>query len=175
MDYFRQNFGDRMLVAAIVLLVTAIAAAVAARRPGPFSRLERAAQVSRVCSVGFVAAAVVATTNGIGSGQGFIWGIGNGGLNAADLARFPHTIQSVLLVGNVLLFIPFGLSAALGWPQHSARSLLVALAVPIVIEFLQLVVLQGVASADDIILNATGVLTGWLLGRAVVALLSRTP
>jgi hypothetical protein len=172
-DYFRQNFGDRVLIVALVLLATGIAAVVVARPPGSTGPRDSVARVSRVSFVGFVAAAIVATTSAIGRGQGFIWGIGDGGLELSDLGRFPDTIQSVLLVGNVAIYIPVGLSAALGWPLHGMRSLLTALAVPAVVESLQVVVLQGVGSSDDFILNALGVLFGWLLGRAGLVALRR--
>jgi hypothetical protein len=166
-DYFRQNFGGRVVLVALVLLATAIAAVVVARRPGSTRRSERVARTSRVCFVGFVAAAIAATTNGLGGGQGFIWGIGDGGLELSDLRRFPNTIQSVLLVGNVAIYIPVGLSAAIGWPLQGGRSLLASVAVPIVVEGLQVVLLQGVGSTDDVILNAIGVLTGRLMGAGV--------
>jgi len=96
----------------------------------------------------------------------FVWGVGDDGLRAwsSDLPRFPHTIQSVLLVGNVSIDVPVGLSAALGWLRSLGRSLLVPIAVPAVVEGLQVFILRGVGSTDDYILNAIGVLTGWSMG-----------
>jgi hypothetical protein len=175
LDYFRQNFGDRVLLVAFVLLATSIAAVVAAVSRTPARPSDRVARVARVCSAGFVVAAIVATTSGIGAGQGFIWGIGDGGLRSwsSDLARFPDTIQSVLLVGNVAIYTPFGASVALGWQVDGMRPLSIALAVPAVVEGLQVVVLQGIGSTDDFILNAIGVGAGWLLARGGLMLVRR--
>jgi hypothetical protein len=166
-DYFIDNFSDRVAwvaaITAIALIVAAIAASVAPEG-------ERMRRFARVSCAGAAACAAAATTTGLGDGGGFVWGLGDGGLNqwSDDLRRFPDTIQSVLLVGNVVLYIPLGLFAAVGWPERRVLLLGVALGVPIVIEALQAVFLRGVGSLDDVVLNVIGVLGGWLIGTAIV-------
>lgn len=126
MHYFLDHYGNQL--AAFVLiscgsLVVAVIAGRGAKRNGEVV----ATKVARVGAVGLASAAVAATTmNGVGSGGGFQWTVGEAGLSAwsADLARFPETVQSVLLVGNVAVYVPLGVCLAIGWPSaRSERSL----------------------------------------------------
>lgn len=165
MDYLRENFADRYAVSLAVAL-TSVAFAVWIRR------VRGVTYAIRVCAYGAAMVAAVATSLpfGFDSPDPFLWRLGEGGLSgwAEDLGDFPTTIQSVLLVGNVVLFVPLGLFVALGW-RGSVRPLLAALAVPLSIEVLQAAVLRGVGSLDDLLLNALGILIGWTLGRTAVA------
>jgi len=78
----------------------------------------------------------------------------------------PTSLAAVLVMLNVSMFVPFAGFAVLGWGRPWAV-LLVAVAVSIGIETVQLVALSGVAATDDVILNAAGAVLGSGLGRAV--------
>ena len=74
------------------------------------------------------------------------------------------------LLGNVGMFLPFGLSAALLWRGWTWRRALAAgLAITSFIECWQVLV-GRCFDIDDIILNALGVLCGFLLGRGLAEL-----
>jgi glycopeptide antibiotics resistance protein len=74
-----------------------------------------------------------------------------------------------LLVGNVAVFVPFGLLVQVAWAALATwrRLLLAALALSVTIELGQLAVslLVGysyrVTEVDDVVLNVAGVLLGW--------------
>jgi glycopeptide antibiotics resistance protein len=82
------------------------------------------------------------------------------------------------LGGNVLLFLPLGLLLPLVWERMFRRlvpTLAVGVALSAGIELAQLSLVDGrVAATDDVILNVSGVLVGWLLWRALVKLLGGT-
>ena len=166
MHYFLGHHGNQL--AAFVLIscgTLAVAAIVGVRAKREGER--GATQVARAGAVGFALAAFAATTmNGVGSGGGFQWTIGEAGLRtwSADLARFPETVQSVLLVGNVAVYVPLGICLAIGWPRRRLSAIIVAALVPISVEVLQSLALRGVGSSDDIILNLLGIMVGWSVG-----------
>jgi hypothetical protein len=164
--YFIENFAGRLTQVFFVATITIVSASLLARA-APVG--ERARRFAQVCFVGSAVSAAVATTTGLGDGGGFVWGLGDGSLDqwSKDLSRFPDTIQSVLLVGNVVLYVPVGLFAALGWPRSRWMLLGVCLLIPITVESLQPVALRGVGSTDDVVLNAIGVAIGWLAGAGV--------
>jgi glycopeptide antibiotics resistance protein len=91
-----------------------------------------------------------------------------------DLAQFPHTQPSALLVGNVAVYVPVGFFVALGWFRRAGLALLVALAVPFAAEWAQARFLSGDGSTDDFLLNALGLTVGWTLGMAVGLVIRRT-
>jgi hypothetical protein len=126
----------------------------------------------RVFAVGLAVAALAATTTpGPRKAGGFEWAIGSGGLSdwRSDLERFPDTIQSVLLVGNVLIYIPVGFCAALGWSRRLVVALLVTMTVPALLELSQgWGLIRGHGATDDFLLNSLGVLVGWSLGSGAV-------
>ena len=68
------------------------------------------------------------------------------------------------IVGNVLLFIPIGLFLPLLWQrwQHRRKMCLLAVCLPVLIEFLQLFV-GRYTDIDDVLLNAIGILLGYML------------
>lgn len=79
------------------------------------------------------------------------------------------------LGGNVALFLPLGLLLPLVWEPMFRRlipTLAVGFALSAGIELVQLTFVDGrVAATDDVILNVSGVLVGWLLWRLLVHLL----
>ena len=82
------------------------------------------------------------------------------------------TVPATQIVGNALLFLPFGLLAPARWPRF--RRLLptlgVAAVIAVTIELLQFASAQGrVTSTDDVILAVVGAAAGWLLFRAIAA------
>ena len=77
------------------------------------------------------------------------------------------------IIGNVVLFVPFGFLFSLiyskGGLKHQKKTLWVTLLVSILlcllIELLQLVTKVGVFDVDDIIMNTTGTLIGYIVFR----------
>ncbi|AZA48659.1 VanZ family protein [Chryseobacterium carnipullorum] len=80
----------------------------------------------------------------------------------------------VIVLGNILMFIPFGF---LGWifPQLKdlKRLLYVFVSSIVIVEALQYFTRMGIFEVDDIILNTFGVYLGWLLCRLVEKKFSR--
>jgi hypothetical protein len=175
-NYFWAHFSGRLVLAGVVIGVAALAATatgVSSVRSGRAPWRD----VARVLAVGFALAAFAATTEPRvwhHRGFRFEWGIGDGGLRdwRVDLRKFPTTIGSVLLVGNVLVYVPMGLLVALGWQRRPLVSFAGALAVPVVVEALQGAVLRGAGSTDDILLNWLGIAIGWILGVAMLSVRS---
>ena len=82
----------------------------------------------------------------------------------------PSDPRSVLYqVGNVVLFLPFGLFPPLLWRRYGwRRALLVGICVTLGIESWQLLV-GRTFDVDDLILNTAGASLGWILWRAADA------
>ena len=77
------------------------------------------------------------------------------------------------ILGNIVMFLPFGCFAALLWRGfHWKRAVLLSFAVTAFIECWQLFV-GRYFDVDDIIFNALGVFGGWLLGIAAKRLFPR--
>lgn len=74
----------------------------------------------------------------------------------------------MIVIGNILMFIPFGF---LGWifPQlKDLKKLLYAfVSAIIIVEALQYFTRMGIFEVDDIILNTFGVYLGWLMRRLI--------
>jgi glycopeptide antibiotics resistance protein len=88
------------------------------------------------------------------------------------------TVPATQILGNVLLFFPWGLPAPARWPRFRrplpmlAAAALIALA----IEILQFISAQGrVTSTDDVILAIVGAAAGWLGFRVIAAIASLLP
>ena len=82
------------------------------------------------------------------------------------------TVPATQILGNVLLFLPFGLLAPARWP--TLRRLLptvgVAALIAVPIEILQFASAQGrVTSTDDVLLAIVGAAVGWLIYRVLDA------
>lgn len=68
------------------------------------------------------------------------------------------------LLGNIVLFIPFGFLLAFGYQTIKWRKvLLIGLSIGTSLELLQVIFKSGIFDIDDIILNFLGVVLGYLL------------
>lgn len=151
----------------IALIVSIIAAIIVLR-----SRDARQAtkHVSRVLAVGSVLVIFVAT--GLPRDWPLKWGagelrlaLGQGGLQDwRDVIREPNTLDSLLIVLNVALYVPLAFFATLGWRRHPWRVLAFCLLVSLGVEAAQLLVLDGFAATDDVLLNFAGAIAGTVLG-----------
>ncbi len=65
-------------------------------------------------------------------------------------------------LGNIILFIPFGLIIPLLWKLSTKKTLFIGFCSSLLIEFTQLFLARG-TDIDDLILNTTGTLLGILL------------
>lgn len=173
------QFGTELLVvAALAALTVAAAAAVAGHRASRGRAWGAAA--SRVLAVGAVGCVLVATAApALGDGDGhrgdLAWQPGRGGLGdlAARLAD-PDSLATVLLVLNLVMFVPVGLFAALGWPGRAGRVLLACLGLSLLVETAQLLFGGRVAATDDVLLNLAGAAAGVGVAR-VATRLHRAP
>jgi glycopeptide antibiotics resistance protein len=77
-------------------------------------------------------------------------------------------IAGINLVGNVALLVPVGLLVPFVFPKLTwQRSLAIGVAAGFVIEVMQVVLNVGIFDIDDVILNALGVMIGYLLSTAL--------
>ena len=78
--------------------------------------------------------------------------------------RFNLDIVIVNLVGNVLMFVPLGILLPLAIKKLDSLKMiaLVGLLLPITVEIIQLLIGRS-ADIDDVILNFTGVMLGYLI------------
>ena len=76
---------------------------------------------------------------------------------------------AVNMIGNVVAFIPFGmlLPVVIGNSRNSALIILDGFVVSVCIEFIQLFTKVGAFDVDDIILNTTGVIIGYIIYRCL--------
>ena len=79
------------------------------------------------------------------------------------------------LIGNILLFIPFGvlLPFAYAGGKKWYKIVLIGFSLSLFIETLQLITGRGYFDVDDIALNVIGAVIGWGLWRTVCALFER--
>ncbi|MBP3961307.1 VanZ family protein [Paenibacillus lignilyticus] len=73
---------------------------------------------------------------------------------------FTPTHWLVNIVGNVAVFVPFGLSIPYLYRIRIVRLTLLSVAVLFILELLQLLLHRGSFDIDDILLNTVGVLVG---------------
>ena len=131
---------------------------------------QAARYVSRVLAVGSVFVIFVAT--GLPRDWPLEWGagelrlaLGHGGLQDwRDLLREPNTLDSLLIVLNVALYAPLAFFGTLGWRRHPWAVLGFCLLVSLGVEAAQLLVLDGFAATDDVLLNFSGAIAGTMLG-----------
>lgn len=75
-------------------------------------------------------------------------------------------IVGINLVGNIVLLVPFGFLVPFVYRNMTwKKSLVLALAVPFVIEGLQVILHLGIFDIDDVILNGLGVMIGYWMYR----------
>jgi glycopeptide antibiotics resistance protein len=76
--------------------------------------------------------------------------------------RTNHLIAMVNLVGNIVPFMPVGfLAPVVYWSMTWQKSLVLAIAVGLAMEEMEVVFRVGIFDIDDIILNAFGVMIGY--------------
>lgn len=169
---FRSQFEGPFLASvglALFVLAAAVALGVRGRADGAANRR----QVARLLAFGAGLVIVVATAVPdrwppvINSGGDLALSIGRGGLSDwRVLLDQPDSLAAVLLVANVLLYVPLGLLALFGW-QRPLLVLPTAAALSIVIEVAQWQALGRVGSTDDFLLNMTGAVVGLVLALTV--------
>lgn len=79
------------------------------------------------------------------------------------------------ILGNIVLFTPISFAMTLLWSrwQNPKNMILFALLAPIGVEFIQLFIGRSV-DIDDVILNFTGLMIGYLLAKLGIKLFQRT-
>lgn len=171
---FRSQFQGPLLAAAAVALVAVMAAVSVAVRRRPEGRRSLGA-ACRVLAVGAGAVVVLATAAPdtwppmLASDGDLVIEPGEGGLGEWQvLLEQPNSLAAVLLVANVLLYLPLGFFARLGW-HRSLPVLAGAAALSAAVETLQWQALGRVASTDDFLLNVGGAAVGLLLALVVGA------
>ncbi len=84
-----------------------------------------------------------------------------------------HNLNTIIvnILGNVLVFIPIGFGLTILWKkwQRLINVLLISLLLPVTIEFIQSFIGRSV-DIDDVILNFTGTMIGFLLGKLFIKL-----
>jgi len=126
--------------------------------------------VSRVLAVGAVFVIFVAT--GLPRDWPLHWGggdlklrLGQGGLGEwRHIINEPNSLAALLIILNVVLYIPLAFFATLGWRRNVLAVLAACLLVSLGVEFAQLVALNGVAATDDVLLNFSGAVGGTIIG-----------
>lgn len=89
-----------------------------------------------------------------------------------NLIPFSQLDSLFNILGNIVMFLPFGFFAALLWRGFGCgRAIVLSFGVTAFIECWQLFV-GRYFDVDDIIFNASGVFLGWLLGMAAKRLFS---
>jgi hypothetical protein len=171
MTGLRSNFGQSLALVAIVAAIAVVAALVAARRAsaGGSSPLGPAA---RILAAGAVGAMIVSTALprrlAIETDGDLVLELGRGGLGDwRVLFDDPNSLASVELIGNVLLYVPIGLTMTLGWFRQRRFVLPACIALSLLIEAAQYTVLGRVAALDDVLLNAAGAALGILIAWAL--------
>lgn len=106
----------------------------------------------------------------------------------AEIKRFYTKVRDtnylmffINIIGNVVLFVPFGFLFSLiyskGGLKHQKKilwvTLLVSILLCLLIELLQLVTKVGVFDVDDIIMNTTGTLIGYIVFRVSLSFARR--
>ena len=168
------NYGLSLKIALYVAVVFLAAAGVVALRCHRAGR-PATKPVARVLAVGSMIVVVIATALPRDWPPRFARGdlvleLGRGGL--ADwrvLYENPNSLAAVLLLANVLLYIPLALFGVVGWPRHGFLVWTGCVALSLGVELSQRAFLDGVASTDDVILNVSGATVGALAGAVIVA------
>ena len=89
-----------------------------------------------------------------------------------EFASSPGSRVTTMLVGNFLMLVPMGVLLPLAFPKLQGRRMWgAAITIPLVIELLQPVVGRSF-DTDDLIANFLGILAGYALLKAVLALLA---
>lgn len=168
------NYAFSLKLASYVAIASLVGASLASLRARWAGRraTKPAAQVLAIGS-----GVVIAIATALPQDWPPLWGrgdlaldIGSGGLSDwRVLVEDPNSLAAVLLVANVLLYVPLAFFWITGWSGRTALVLLGCLLLSVSVELAQLAVLEGVASIDDVLLNAAGAIAGAILAAAVRA------
>ncbi|MBB3109999.1 glycopeptide antibiotics resistance protein [Paenibacillus phyllosphaerae] len=82
--------------------------------------------------------------------------------------HFDLRTWAINVIGNIAVFVPFGLAVPVLWKQTWLRFVLQFMGVLIVLESLQLVSKRGSLDIDDLLLNTIGAAIGFGLYRMIV-------
>lgn len=170
MGAFSSQFGTSFLLTLVTVLFSVVIAIGLARRAA--SEHSRALPAAiRVLAIGAGVAIVVATAlpqvwpPRISGDGDLVLELGRGGLREwRAVLEAPTSWTAILLLANVAVYIPMGFLGVLGWPNHKVRFLAAGLAISLLVEISHFTISERVASLDDFLLNATGILLGAALG-----------
>ena len=162
----RSQFGPSLILVAVVVTVAVVAAAIAARRAAAAGGSPLGA-AARALAAGAVAATILATALpkrlAIETDGDLVLRLGQGGLGDWHiLFDDPTSLASVELVANVGLYATVAFTMTLGWFRQRRFVLPVCLALSVLIEAAQYLVLGRVAALDDVLLNGAGAAVGYL-------------
>ena len=88
---------------------------------------------------------------------------------AASIYRYRAQVAVVNILGNVAMFVPYGVFLPTTWPglQRAWKAIPVGLLTITVVEICQLFTLRGRCDVDDVLLNMVGIILGYGLWRLV--------
>lgn len=168
----RSQFMTGLLVLSGLVLLSLVLGVVTARRARR-SGAPALPRVARTLAGPAVLAVLVATALPRDwpppfSGGDLVLRLGDGGLNGiAQLWSAPTDLAAVLLWANVALYVPVGAAIAVGWGSRRL-ALTCAGALSLLVESVQYLALERVASLDDLLLNLTGAAVGVLVATLLV-------
>jgi hypothetical protein len=110
----------------------------------------------------------------ISAGGDLVLELGRGGLREwRAILDSPTSWTSVLLLANVLVYVPFGFLGVMAWPHRKGLVFAAGVGISLLVEFSHFTISERVASTDDVLLNVLGLSLGWVLGVCASALLGR--
>ena len=88
---------------------------------------------------------------------------------ASSVYYYQASLALVNILGNVAMFVPFGVFLPVNWPrlQRAWKAIPVGLLSIILVEITQLLTLRGRCDVDDVLLNMMGIILGYGLWRFV--------
>jgi len=84
-----------------------------------------------------------------------------------EVANFNYSVWIINLLGNIGVFIPFGILLPLVFGNKYIKLLIIFESGLILLETLQLLTRRGSFDVDDLILNTTGALIGYLIYKLI--------
>lgn len=172
----RSNFGASLLGAAVAFAIAVVAAGVVARRRSAAGR-PWLTEAARVLTVGAVVVVIVATAlprSLVVERGDLVLELGRAGLaDWRSAFANPGSLPSLQLFSNALLYVPVGFGLAVGWVHRRRLAIPLCAGLSVGIETLQYFVLDRVAALDDVVLNVSGAIVGWLAGLLFVRIADR--
>ena len=164
------QFGPALALCLVALGITLVAAFILAARAGrrgdrtwPVAAKALAAGSAVVC---ILATALPQTWPPRFSGDGdLVLALGRGGLSEwRSIVSNPSSFEAVLLLTNVGLYVPFGALGVIAWPHRRLAVIGIGLLISFLVEVSHFTITERVASTDDFLLNASGVVAGGAIG-----------